>query len=85
MADHKVEPGQLAFIGEGPEKVGGIRLVNADEITIYVENAGDFKIPRSAVKAVHDGKVILEASALSRPFLSAVGHQHDREDPALAG
>ena len=59
-----IEEGFMAFIADGQEGIGAVREVNETSIIIYVENAGEFVIPRSAVKDVHSEKVIL------RPELS---------------
>jgi len=48
---------------------------------IYVENAGDFVVPLSAVAAVHSQKVILTCSKLDRRLRQAIGHAHDAEEP----
>ncbi len=84
MAD-AIETGFMAFIAEGREGIGAVRLVGPSSIVIYVENAGEFDVPKSAVKAVHDQKVILEATKLDKALLTAVGHTHDQEDPDLVG
>ncbi len=80
-----IERGFMAFIAEGAEGIGAISNVSAEAIVVYVENSGEFVVPRSAVKRVHDDKVVLDPSRLSRDLLNAVGHAHDREDPTLVG
>jgi hypothetical protein len=80
-----IEQGYMAFIAEGKEGIGAVRGVSTDSIVIYVENAGEFIVPRSAVKKVHDKKVMLNPRALDKALLDAIGHVHDREDPNLTG
>lgn len=80
-----IEPGYMAFIAEGREGIGAVRGVTDKTLVIYVENSGEFVVPRAAVKAVHDQKVILDPQRLDREMLAAVGHAHDGEDPNLAG
>jgi len=48
---------------------------------IYVENAGDFVVPLSAVEAVHSQKVILNCGKLDRRLRQAIGHAHNAEQP----
>lgn len=84
MTERIVE-GSMAFLVDGAEGIGSVRVVGKDTLTIYVENAGDFIIPRTAVAAVHAQKVMLRTGSLDREFLKAIGHAHDREDPKLAG
>lgn len=80
-----VEPEFMVFLEDGAEAIGAVRQVLASEIVIYVENGGDFPVPMTAIRAVHEKKVVLEASKLDRRLLEAIGHQHDAEDPNLAG
>ncbi len=80
-----IEKGYMAFIAEGREGIGAVREVARDHIVIYVENAGEFEVPRSAVRKVHDEKVILNPKALDKRLLEALGHAHDSEDPRLVG
>ena len=53
------------------------------EIVIYVENAGDFVVPISAVKDVYSEKVVLDRALLSLELKQALGHVHDVEDPSV--
>jgi hypothetical protein len=80
-----IEEGFRAFVAEGAESVGTVRSVDNKGLTVYVENAGDFRIPLASVMKIHDGKVVLDVGKLAHDFLAAVDHQHDREDPNLVG
>ena len=60
----QIETGFMAFLAEGREGIGAVRSKTADRIVIYVENAGEFVVPMSAVRAVHDQKVMLNPDAL---------------------
>ena len=81
----RIETGFMAFVGDGAEGIGAVRGVSADSITIYVENAGDFIVPISAVTDVHSQKVMLDPKRLKKELLVAIGHAHDSEDPNIAG
>lgn len=83
--NERIEQGFMAFIAEGSEGIAAVRGVSPDSIVLYVENAGEFIVPRSAVTKVHDHKVILDPKRLDKALLAAVGHAHDREDPKLLG
>lgn len=81
-----IQEGFMAFVADdGSEGIGAVRQVNSKAIVIYVENAGDFVVPMSAVKTVHSQKVILDPAKLDKAMLKAIGHAHDREDPKVAG
>ncbi len=83
--NEKIETGFMAFLAEGKEGIGAVRAVAGDHIIVYVENGGEFEVARSAVRRVHDAKVILDAAKLDKALLAALGHSHDREDPNLVG
>ena len=80
-----IEQGYMAFFAESTEGVGAVTDVSPSAVVIYVENFGAFNVPISAVKAVHDEKVILERTDVSRAFRRAVEHAHDSEDSEQAG
>jgi len=81
----EVQIGDMVFIAEGQEGIGAVREIRGKHFVLFVENAGEFEIPGSAVVSVHDGKVVVSPARLSRDVLEAIGHVHDREDPDLAG
>jgi hypothetical protein len=73
------------FAEEGGTEVGAVRQVGPagkPVIVVYVENAGDFVVPLTAVNAVHDGKVILKVDKLEPALQHALAHAHEREDPS---
>ena len=79
-----IEVGYQAFVSDGGEEFGAVREVSPNgrpELVIYVENAGDFLVPLSAVEAVHSQKVILDCGKLERRLRQAIGHAHDVEEP----
>lgn len=78
-----IEIGYQAFVSDGGEEFGAIREVFPDGVVVYVENAGEFRVPRQAVKAVHSGKVIFDCGKLDRHLRRAIGHAHDAEAPGL--
>jgi hypothetical protein len=80
-----IETGLMVFLAEGKEGIGAVREISADHIVVYVENSGEFNVPRSAIRRVHDGKVMLDPRQVDKALLTAVGHVHDSEDPRLVG
>ena len=77
----KIQVGFQAFTSDGGEEFGAVRAVTPHELTIYVENAGDFTVPMSAVEAVHSEKVVLDCGKLDKRLRHAIGHAHDKEEP----
>jgi hypothetical protein len=78
-----IKVGYQAFTADGDEEFGAVRAVGDNTITVYVENAGDFVVPLSAVKAVHSQKVIVDCSELEPELREAIDHAHDAEVPGL--
>jgi hypothetical protein len=86
MADEPIQQGFEVFVSDDNKPFGAVREVSPHgrpELVVYVENAGDFTIPLTAVKAVHSQKVIVDCDRLDRRLRRAIGHAHDAEDPRL--
>ena len=86
MQKKDIEIGSQVYTEEGGDPCGAVRdvrLENRHEITIYVENSGEFIVPMDAISAAHDGKVILDRARLDQSLLDAVAHAHDAEIPGL--
>lgn len=80
MSD-RIEIGNQAFVSDGAEEFGAVRAISkgGKEVTVYVENAGDFIIPSDAVTSVAYGKVTFDCKKLDKKLRSAIGHAHDAE------
>ena len=84
MADVAMQEGFEVFAHDGENAFGAVRKVRPHgraEFVVYVENAGDFTIPLSAIKAVHSSKVIVDTQKLDKKLRQAIAHAHDAEDP----
>jgi hypothetical protein len=79
----QISEGFMVFLSDGAEGVGSVREIRhgLPELLVYIENAGDFVIPLSAVKAVHSDKVILDFDHLDLRLRDAIRHARDSEDP----
>ncbi|MDB4973602.1 MAG: hypothetical protein JWN48_1943 [Myxococcaceae bacterium] len=80
MTQERVEVGFQTFVSDGGEEFGSVLAVSDHSLIVYVENAGEFMIPRTAVRAVHSSKVILDVKKLEPKLRAAIGHAHDAED-----
>jgi 8-hydroxy-5-deazaflavin:NADPH oxidoreductase len=81
-ASRGIAPGFQVFTEDGGEEFGAVREVRPagkPELVVFVENAGEFRVPLAAVRAVHAGKVILDVRHLPTQLQSAIGHAHDAE------
>jgi hypothetical protein len=86
MAQDDIREGFEVFAHDGEKAFGAVRQVaprGRRELVIYVENAGDFVVPLSAIEAVHSHKVILNRGKLDDRLRQAIVHAHDAEDPTI--
>ncbi len=85
MNHEAIREGFDVFIHDGEKAFGAVRKIphGAREIVVYVEGAGDFTIPFSAIKDVHSEKVILDGGKLEPSLKRAIGHAHEGEDPRI--
>ncbi len=79
----KIQEGFDVFTHDGEHQFGAVRQVRAHEIVIYVENAGDFTVPMSAVKDAYSEKVILDSGKLDPKLKDAIRRAHSGEDPRI--
>ncbi len=79
----KIQEGFDVFLHDGEGSVGAVRQVRRRELVIYVENAGDFEVPFSAIKDAEAEKVILDSAQLPPKMLEAIRARRRVEDPKL--
>lgn len=79
----KIREGFDVFLHNGDKSFGAVRQVRKAELVVYVENAGDFEIPLSAVKDADAEKVILDSTRLEPKLREAIRHAHSGEDPGI--
>jgi hypothetical protein len=78
-----IREGFDVFLHDGEKTFGAVRQVRKHELVVYVENAGDFEIPISAVKNTESGKVILDSGQLDPKLKEAIRRAHMGEDPNI--
>jgi hypothetical protein len=81
-----VEIGSQVYLEEGDDPFGAVRDVapgDPNEITVYVENSGEFIVNSDAIRAAQYGKVILDRARLDKSLINAIAHAHDGEVPGL--
>jgi hypothetical protein len=79
----KIREGFDVFLADGKKSFGAVRQVRKTELVVYIENAGDFEIPLSAVKDAEAQKVILDAGKLDPKLKEAIRRAHSGEDPRI--
>jgi hypothetical protein len=77
----KIEVGYQTFVSDSTDDFGAIREISRDgkQVTVYVENAGDFQVPITSVVSVQSEKVTFDCRKLDRRLRAAIGHAHDVE------
>jgi hypothetical protein len=79
----KIREGFDVFVQDGAKSFGAVRQVRKTELVVYIENAGDFEVPLSAVKDAEAEKVILDPAHLSPKLKEAIRRAHAGEDPRI--
>jgi hypothetical protein len=78
-----IREGFDVFVHDGEKTFGAVRQVRKHELVVYVENAGDFEVPLSAVKDAEAGKVVLDSAKLQPKLREAIRRAHSGEDPNI--
>jgi hypothetical protein len=80
-----IREGFDVFLHDGDDSVGAVRRVHTHGIMVYVEDAGDYEVPISAIVDVDAEKVVLDSRKLDPGMLEAIRRRHRDEDPKLVG
>jgi len=75
----QVRVGDQLFDREDGDAFGAVVEVHTHELLVNIEGYGQLLLPAAAVRAVHDGKVIINTSTLSSDVQQRIAHAHDRE------
>jgi hypothetical protein len=75
-----IEVGYQAFAKGAEEEFGAVRQVRAQDLVIYIEDAGDTVVPLAAVTDVIEGKVIVDTAKLDERVRKAIEAAHRDED-----
>ena len=79
----KIQEGFDVFLHDGEKSFGAVRQVRKNELVVYIENAGDFEVPLSAVKDAEAEKVILDSHLLEPKLKEAIRRAHSGEDSRI--
>lgn len=74
-----IEAGDDVFVDDGDYIVGHVRRANRREVVIFVEDQGDFLLPREAVKTSGNNYIVLLCRQLPLKLRAAIGHLHGEE------
>ena len=79
----KIAEGFDVFVHDGEKAFGAVRQLLQGGLVVYVENAGDFEVPFSAVKDAEAEKVILDSGKIDPRLKEAIRRAHSGEDPRI--
>lgn len=71
-----IEPGDEVFVDDGDDVVGHVRRANARDVIVFVEDEGDFVVPRDLIKGGGNGQIVLFCRKLPLKMRSAIRHLH---------
>lgn len=72
----RIEAGDDVFVDDSEGIVGHVRRSNLREVFVFVEDRGDFVIPRELVKSAANGQVVLYCNKLPLRMRAVIGHLH---------
>lgn len=72
----RIEAGDDVFVDDSEQIVGHVRRANLREVFIFVEDRGDFVLPREFVKTAANGQVVLYCNKLPLRMRASIGHLH---------
>ncbi len=75
----QVEAGFQVYFEEGGEEIGAVRAVAPDHLVVYIEGGREFTVLGPAVRAAHDGKVVLDRNKVDPALVEAARHAHELE------
>jgi hypothetical protein len=84
MPATNIKKDDALFLQDGEFAIGAVRQVLPEGkpgFVVYIENAGDFLIPFTALQDVHFEKVILDSAKLDPVLRAAIARVHAAEDP----
>ncbi|MET0340820.1 MAG: hypothetical protein ABW252_07445 [Polyangiales bacterium] len=71
--------GDQLFDREDGLAFGAVLAVHKHELLVTIEGFGQAMIPSTAVRAVHDGKIIIDVTDLPSDLQQTISRAHDRE------
>lgn len=83
----RIEAGDDVFVDDDEHIVGHVRRANLRELIVFVEDRGDFTLPRDVVVTAGNDRVVLKCDKLPLKMRAVIGHLHgeafDEEEAAL--
>ena len=74
-----VKIGDQLFDKEDGAAFGAVVGVHEHELLVEIEGVGQTVLSGAAIRAVHDGKLIVDLAQLPAPLRASIQRAHDRE------
>ena len=74
-----VKIGDQLFDREEGAAFGSVVGIHAHELLVEIEGVGQAVLESGAIRAVHDGKVIVDITQLPAPLRASIKRAHDHE------
>jgi hypothetical protein len=74
-----IKIGDQLFEREDGAAFGAVVGVHEHELLVEIEGVGQSVLPSAAIRAVHDGKLIVDLAQLPAPLHASIKRAHDRE------
>lgn len=75
----RIEAGDDVFVDDDEFIIGHVRRVNLREVVIFVEDRGDFTLPRDEVTAAGNNRVVVRCAKLPLKMRAVIGHLHGEQ------
>ncbi|GAA0575181.1 hypothetical protein [Rhizomicrobium electricum] len=75
----RIEAGDDVFVDDDENLVGYVRRANLREVVVFVEDWGDFTLPRELIKTAVSNGIVLPCQKLPLRMRAAIGHLHGLE------
>jgi hypothetical protein len=72
----RIEAGDDVFVDDDEYIIGHVRRATLREVVIFVEDSGDFTLPRETVAAADNNRVVLHCAKLPLKMRAVIGHLH---------
>jgi len=72
----RIEAGDEVYVDDAEDIVAHVRRANVREVFIFVEDQGDFVVPRESVKSAQNGQIVLFCQKLPLRMRAVIGHLH---------
>jgi hypothetical protein len=74
-----IKIGDQLFDREEGSAFGAVVGIHEHELLVEIEGVGQSVLPGAAIRAVHNGKLIVDLMQLPAPLRASIKHAHDRE------